>query len=147
VERRIRMPAASAGFWLFKTEPSAYSYADLESRREGDVWDGVTNALALKHLREVRKGDRVLIYHTGGEKAIVGVAEVTRSAYPDPKGDDPKIVVVDVKARRRLRRPVPLAELKKVPKYAEFPLVRMPRLSVMPVPETLWEDILERGGS
>jgi predicted RNA-binding protein with PUA-like domain len=141
------MPAASTGLWLFKTEPGAYSYTDLESNPGGDVWDGVTNALALKHLREVRKGDRVLIYHTGDEKAVVGIAQVTRSAYPDPKAGDPKIVVVDVKAQERLRRPVTLTELKSAPRYAEFPLVRMPRLSVMPVPETLWDDIIGRGGS
>jgi predicted RNA-binding protein with PUA-like domain len=129
------MPKKSAALWLFKTDPETFSFADLEARGEGDVWDGVTNALALRHLRAVATGDGVLIYHTGKEKAIVGTARVTRGAYPDPKAADPKIVVVDVKAGRRLARPVTLEELKDDPRFVAFDLIRLGRLSVMPVPE------------
>jgi predicted RNA-binding protein with PUA-like domain len=137
------MPSRAPGRWLFKTEPSTYSFEDLEKKPAGDVWDGVTNALALKHLRDVRLGDEVLIYHTGDQKAVVGIAEVTRDAYPDPSQKDPKIVVVDLKALKRLPRAVPLADLKKDPLYADFALVRLPRLSVMPVPPDLWLDLLK----
>lgn len=140
------MAGRTPGLWLFKTEPSAYSFADLERKPGGDVWDGVANALALKHLREVRAGDRVLIYHTGGEKAVVGIAQVTRAAYADPKQADPKMVVVDLRAEARLQRSVTLAELKVQPRYADFALIRISRLSVMPVAPDLWEDILQRGG-
>ena len=129
------MPKKSAALWLFKTDPETFSFADLEAREDGDVWDGVTNALALQHLRTVATGDGVLIYHTGKEKAIVGTARVTRGAYPDPKAADPKIVVVDVKATRRLARPVTLDDLKGDARFAAFDLIRIGRLSVMPVPE------------
>src|SRR2546425_8211629 len=83
-------------YWIVKTEPSTYSYDDLE-RQKTAVWDGVKNNLALKHVREMRPGDRVLVYHSGEEKAVVGVAEVTAAAYPDPKQKDPKLVVVDLR--------------------------------------------------
>src|SRR4051812_32708293 len=118
--------------WLFKEEPESYSFADLQ--RDGSaVWDGVTNALAQKHLRAVKAGDRVLYYHTGDEKAVVGVAEVT--AGPSPAPDDPagKLVVVTVKPVRALKKPVTLAAIKADPAFAGWELVRVPRLSVMPV--------------
>src|SRR2546427_11327115 len=83
-------------YWIVKTEPSTYSYDDLE-RQKTAVWDGVRNNLALKHLRQMRPGDRVLVYHSGEQKAVVGVAEVTAAAYPDPKQKDPKLVVVDLR--------------------------------------------------
>lgn len=140
------MSSDSAGFWLFKTDPETYSFDDLMKKKGGDVWDGVRNAVALKHLRAVREGDHVLIYHTGDEKAIVGLARVTRSAYPDPGSDDPKLVVVDVRAERAVPTPVPLSAIKADPKYKEFDLVRIGRLSVMPVPEVLWKDLLKRAG-
>jgi predicted RNA-binding protein with PUA-like domain len=128
--------------WLFKTEPSAYSWAQLE--RDGHaVWDGVRNALALKHLRTVAKGDEVLVYHTGDEKAVVGVAEVVRGAYPDPKQKDPRLVVVDLRPRRVLARPVLLAEMRANKKLAGFDLLRLPRLSVMSVPAASWAAIME----
>jgi predicted RNA-binding protein with PUA-like domain len=130
--------------WLFKTDPDTFSFEDLAAGREGEVWDGVTNALALQHLRTVAKGDEVLIYHTGKERAIVGTARVTRGAYPDPKAGDPKIVVVDVKADRTFPRPVTLAELKADPLFASFDLIRLGRLSVMPVPESLRGPILAK---
>ena len=130
--------------WLFKSDPETYSLSDLE--REGKtVWDGVTNNLALKHLRSVRKGDSVLIYHTGEERAILGIAEVLRDAYPDPKRKDSRLVVVDIKAVKRLQRPVSLDEIKKQASLKEFALVRLPRLSVMPVSESQWTELLALG--
>jgi len=130
--------------WLFKSDPETYSLSDLE--REGrTVWDGVTNNLALKHLRSVRKGDSVLIYHTGEERAILGIAEVLRDAYPDPKRKDSRLVVVDIKAVKRLQRPVTLDEIKKQASLKDFALVRLPRLSVMPVSESQWTELLALG--
>jgi predicted RNA-binding protein with PUA-like domain len=118
--------------WLLKTEPSGYSYDDLEKEGRA-VWDGVTNPVALKNLRAMKGGDRVFIYHTGDEKAVEGRAEVVRAAYPDPKAKDPRLVVVDVKPAGRLKRPVTLAEIKAMPVFAESPLVRQGRLSVVPL--------------
>jgi predicted RNA-binding protein with PUA-like domain len=131
--------------WLFKSDPDTYSFADLE--RDGQtVWDGVSNNLALKHLRSVRRGDQALIYHTGDEKAVVGLAEVVSDAYPDPKQKNPRLVVVDVKASERLPRPVSLGEIKKQAALKDFDLVRLPRLSVMPVSEAQWNAIMKLAG-
>src|SRR2546428_8686286 len=113
-----------SSYWIVKTEPSTYSYDDLAGQKSA-VWDGVKNNLALKHLRQMKPGDRVLVYHTGDEKAVVGVAEVTSEAYPDPKQKDPKLAVVDLKAGERLPRPVPLAETKKGRAVADLALVRI----------------------
>jgi predicted RNA-binding protein with PUA-like domain len=110
------------------------------------VWDGVSNNLALKNLREVRLGDEVLIYHSGEEKAIVGIAEAISDAYPDPNEVDEKVVVVNLKPKRRLARPLPLHEIKAIDELSDFDLVRLPRLSVMPVTTAQWEilqDILK----
>lgn len=129
-----------AGTWLFKTEPSSYSFDQLE--RDGTtVWDGVKNALARKHLGAVQRGDAVLVYHTGDEKAVIGLAKAVSDAYPDPKQQDPKAFVVDLAPAKRLSRPVTLAELKQRPALKDFPLVRMPRLSVMPVGAVEWKEI------
>ena len=126
--------------WLFKEEPDHYNYADLE--REGQtVWDGVANNQALQHLRKVAKQDQVFCYHTADEKAIVAVMEVVSDPYPDPKEDDPKLVVVDVKPVRRLARPVTLAEIKADPVFGDWDLVRNSRLSVMPVSAARWKRI------
>ncbi len=133
------------GHWILKTEPSAYSFARLESERRA-VWDGVTNPLALKHLRDMAVGDDVLIYHTGAEKALVGLARVVRAAYPDPKAGNPKLVVVDLEAGRPLPAPVPLAAVKADPLVADLALVRMGRLSVVPVPAAQWTRLLALGG-
>jgi predicted RNA-binding protein with PUA-like domain len=127
--------------WLFKTEPSAYSFARLEADRR-TVWDGVKNALALRHLAAVATGDEVLVYHTGDEKAAVGIARVARGAYPDPKQKNAKLVVVDLEAERALQRPVTLAEMRGNAKLAGFDLLRLPRLSVMPVSAAQWTEIL-----
>ncbi len=126
--------------WLFKEEPDHYSLDDL-FRDKRTTWAGVENNLALKHLRSVQKGDRVLYYHTGKEKAIVGIMEVVKGPYPDPERDDARLVVVDVKPVSRFDRPVTLAELKANPKFADFALVRISRLSVMPVTDKQWAEI------
>jgi len=128
--------------WLFKTEPSTYSWADLERDRR-TVWDGVKNALALKHLAAVATGDEVLVYHTGDEKAAVGIAKVMRGAYPDPKRKDARLVVVDLQPVKALARPVALGEMRANPKLAGFDLLRLPRLSVMPVSAEQWAAIME----
>jgi predicted RNA-binding protein with PUA-like domain len=130
-----------ANRWLFKTEPTAYSWEQLERDRR-TVWDGVKNALALKHLAGVAKGDEVVIYHTGDEKAAVGLAQVVRGAFPDPKQKDPRLVVVELAAIERLARPVPLADMRANRKLAGFDLLRLPRLSVMPVSAAQWAEIL-----
>ena len=133
-------------YWIVKTEPSTYSVDQLE--RDGTtVWDGVRNNLALKHLREMKRGDRVLVYHSGEEKAVVGLAEVAAEAYPDPKQKDPKLVVVDLKAAGRLPRPVPLAEIKQEPAFADLALVRIGRLSVAPASAEQFKRLLKMGGS
>ena len=128
--------------WLFKTEPSTYSWADLERDRR-TVWDGVKNALALKHLAAVATGDQVLIYHTGDEKAAVGIAKVVRGAYPDPKQKDVRLVVVDLQPVKALARPVALGEMRANRELAGFDLLRLPRLSVMPVSAEQWAAIME----
>jgi len=128
--------------WLFKTEPSTYSWADLERDRR-TVWDGVKNALALKHLAAVATGDEVLIYHTGDEKAAVGIAKVVRDAYPDPKQKDARLVVVDLQPVKALARPVALGEMRANRELAGFDLLRLPRLSVMPVSAEQWAVIME----
>jgi predicted RNA-binding protein with PUA-like domain len=128
--------------WLFKEEPDHYAYRDLE--REGTaLWDGVTNNLARQHLRQVRRGDRILYYHTGKEKAVVGEAVAVSDPQPDPHSDDPKAVVVEVRAVRQLPRSVPLARIKSDPQLQDWDLVRLPRLSVLPVTEAQWRRVEE----
>lgn len=129
-------------YWLLKTEPEEYSYSDLE-HNGSTVWNGVSNALALKHLRTMAIGDLALIYHTGKERRIIGVAEVTSQPYPDPKLDDTKRVVVDLQPVQRLPQPVSLAQIKKDSSFADFDLLRLPRLSVVPVSESHWERLLQ----
>jgi predicted RNA-binding protein with PUA-like domain len=126
--------------WLLKSEPSCYSWPDL--MRDGKaMWDGVANATALIHLRRMQKGDLALIYHTGGERAAVGIAAISHDPYPDPKEDDPRLVVVDVKPIRKLARPVSLDEIKADPIFAGWDLLRISRLSVVPVPPAMWKRI------
>ncbi|MGH7548857.1 MAG: EVE domain-containing protein [Gemmatimonadales bacterium] len=132
--------------WIVKTEPSTYSFHQLE-RDKRAVWDGVRNNLALKHLRQMKPGDRVLVYHSGDEKAGVGVAEVVSEPYPDPKQKDAKLTVVNLKAVGRLPRPVPLAEIKKDRAFADLALVRMGRLSLMPAAADQFKRLLAMGGA
>ena len=129
-----------ANRWLFKTEPSSYAYDQLEHDGK-TVWDGVKNPLARQHLAAVKRGDQVLVYHTGNEKAVIGIATALSDGYPDPKQKDPKAAVVDLAPVQRLPRPVTLRELKQRPSLSDFPLVRLPRLSVMPVSAAEWKEI------
>ncbi len=122
--------------WLFKQEPDEFSYADLEADGR-TTWDGVSNPVALKHLRAIAVGDSVFYYHTGKEKAIVGVAEVVAGPQPDPNNE--KLVVLDIKPVRKLAKPVTLAAIKAEPAFASWELVRIARLSVMPVPPAVWK--------
>ncbi len=127
--------------WLLKSDPEHYSYFDLE--RDGKtVWDGISNNLALKHLRNVRRGDAVLVYHTGEDRAAVGLAEAVSDPYPDPHQKDPRLVVLDLQAKEKLARQVTLDEIKKTSALKNFDLVRMPRLSVMPVSDAYWDIIM-----
>ncbi len=127
--------------WLLKSDPETYSFDDLERDRR-TVWDGVRNNTALIHLRRMKKDDEVLIYHSGSDKAVVGVAKVSRGPYPDPTLQDPRCVVVDLAFSRRLSKPVPLSRIKADPTFASFDLVRISRLSVMPVAPPLWKRLL-----
>ena len=126
--------------WLVKEEPEHYSYDQLVKEKK-TVWAGVKNPLAQKHLRSIRRGDRVFYYHTGKEKAIVAIATAASDAYPDPKDATKKAFVVDVAPVKKLERPVTLAEVKADGAFASFPLVRMSRLSVMPVTDEEWTRI------
>ena len=128
-------------YWLLKSEPSTYSYSDLE-RNKQTTWDGVSNSLALKHLRTMKKGDLAFIYHSGDEKAIVGVAEIISNPFPDPKLDDEKLIVIDVKPKEKLKNPITLKAVKVRKEFAQLELVRMSRLSVMPVSAAHWKTLL-----
>ena len=132
-------------YWLVKTEPGAYAWADL-GREKKAVWDGVANAAALKNLRAMKKGDLVFLYHTGDKKQIVGVAEIAAAAYPDPKDNDEKLVVVDLKPKKALKRAVTLAEIKADRAFDGWDLLRIGRLSVVPVPPPMWERVLSLAG-
>jgi predicted RNA-binding protein with PUA-like domain len=126
------------GYWVVKTEPSTYSYDDLA--REGTtLWDGVKNPVAMKHLRAMQPGDEVMIYHTGDEKAIVGLAKVV--------GQDPKLGVPKLKVERAVSRPVTLAAIKADKAFADLALVRMGRLSVLPVPPPQFQKLLKMSGT
>lgn len=128
--------------FLFKTEPSEYSYADLV-RDKRAVWEGVSNALALIHLRGVAKGDTIVIYHTGSEKRAVGLATVAKGAYADPKAGDARRVVVDLKPARSFATPVPLATFKQDTVLRTTELVRISRLSVMPLTDAQLARVVE----
>jgi predicted RNA-binding protein with PUA-like domain len=128
--------------WLVKEEPENYGYDQLVRDRK-TVWAGVRNPLAQKHLRGIRKGDRIFYYHTGKEKAVVGVAKATSDAYPDPADATGKLHVVDIAPDTKLPQPVTLAAIKADRTFASFPLVRMSRLSVMPVTDAEWMRITE----
>ena len=126
--------------WLFKEEPSSYSFDSLMKDKRA-VWSGVKNPLAQKHLHGVKRDDRIFYYHTGNEKAVVGIAKALGDAYPDPNDKTGKHAVVDVGPVRKLERPVTLAEIKADPAFSSFALVRISRLSVMPVSNAEWQRI------
>lgn len=138
-------PTGGTKFWLLKTEPADYAYADLE-RDGATVWDGVASNAALIHIRAMRPGDQALIYHTGDERQAVGLAEVTSAPYADPQLADPRLVVVRVRPLRRLARPVTLAAVKADPAFGDFGLVRQGRLSVVPVSPEQWARLLALAG-
>ena len=131
--------------WLMKEEPENYSY-DALARDGRTSWTGVRNPLAQKHLRSMQKGDRIFFYHTGKEKAVVGIARAVGAAYPDPADKTGKLYAVDVEPVRKLPAPVTLAAIKADKTFASLPLVRMPRLSVMPVSDREWKRIEELAG-
>jgi predicted RNA-binding protein with PUA-like domain len=131
--------------WILKTDSDVYPFDQLERERR-TVWDGVSNAVALKHIRSMAPGDELLIYHSGAMKELVGLARVTSVPYADPKGRDAKLTVVDIEVNRRLPKTVSLASIKADPTFADLALVRMPRLSVIPVPEGQWKKLLAMAG-
>ncbi len=131
-------------YWLFKEEPDHYNFAELE--KDGTtVWDGVNNNLARQNLWKVHRGDKVFYYHTGKEKAVVGEMQVVGEPRLDPAGDDDRAVVVEVKPVQRLQHPVPLSRIKQDPLLADWDLIRLPRLSVVPVSEAQWRRVQELG--
>ncbi len=126
--------------WLFKEEPSTYHFDSLVKDTR-TVWSGVKNPLAQKHLHSVRRGDRIFYYHTGNEKAVVGIAKALGDSYPDPADKSGKYAVVDIGPVKKLANPVTLADIKADPGFRTFPLVRISRLSVMPVTDAEWAKI------
>lgn len=132
--------------YLLKTEPDAYSYDDLV-RDKQTTWDGITNPLALKHLRGMAKGDTLVIYHTGKERQAVGLAKAAGDPYADPKAGDPKRAVVDIRAWKRLPAPVPLAAFREDAVLEHTDLVRIPRLSVVPLTDAQLARVLKLAGA
>ena len=128
--------------WLFKEEPSHYGF-DALTNDGRTSWTGVRNPLAQKHLRSVKKGDRIFFYHTGDEKAVVGICRAAGAAYPDPADASGKLYAVDVEPVRKLKNPVTLAAIKADRRFSDLPLTRMPRLSVMPVSDDHWDAIVK----
>ena len=132
-------------YWLAKQEPDGprgYSFETLKKDKQ-TVWDGVHNNLALKHMREMKYGDLVLFYHTGDERQAVGIMEIVSEPYPNPKEDNKRFIVVDVKYKKSLKRSVTLDEMKKQKKFQQWELIRISRLSVMPVPKHIWDTIID----
>ncbi len=127
--------------FLLKTEPTVYSYDNLVSDKK-TVWDGVSNFAALKHIRSMKKGDMAFIYHSGEEKQVVGIAKIVSNPYPDPKLKDEKLVVFELQPSEKLKHPVTLASIKARKEFKNFPLVRISRLSVMPVSDDEWERVI-----
>jgi len=129
-------------YWLLKTEPDSYSWDDLV-RDKKTVWDGVANPTALKNIRAMKKGDLALIYHTGGQREAIGIAQIASAPFVNPKGEDEKAAVVELKVGRKLARAVSLDEIKADKAFAGWILLRIGRLSVVPVPGAMWKRIEE----
>lgn len=132
-------------YWLAKQEPGGprgYNFETLKKDKK-TVWDGVHNNLALKHMREMKDGDLVLFYHTGDERQAVGIMEIVSEPYSNPKEDNKRFIVVDVKYKKSLKRPVTLGEIKKQKIFQNWELIRISRLSVMPVPKHIWDTIID----
>src|SRR5262245_4083254 len=131
--------------WLVKSDPDSYGWLELE--KEGVArWDGVRNPEARNHLAEMRPGERVLFYHSGADKAVVGIARVTKAAYPEPGADDPRWLAVDLEPVKKLAQPVTLAAIKAEKSLARIPLVTRSRLSVMPIEPAAFDKILSMSG-
>jgi predicted RNA-binding protein with PUA-like domain len=129
-------------YWLLKTEPDCYSWDQFTTDKK-TIWDGVSNALALKYIRNMKKGDLALFYHTGDERQAVGIAEVVSEPYPDPKEQDERLAVVDLKIKKKLKNPVSLDMIKSDPTFAGWDLLRISRLSVVPTSENSWKRVIE----
>ena len=127
--------------WLAKQEPTSYNFSTLEKEKK-TMWDGVHNNLALKNINTMKKNDLIFFYHSGDEKQVVGIMTVASSPYPNPEEKNKRFVVVDVKYKKRLKRLVTLEEIKKVKKFKNWELLRISRLSVMPVPKQIWDTII-----
>jgi predicted RNA-binding protein with PUA-like domain len=132
-------------YWLIKSEPGEWSWDD-QVKAKTAAWDGVSNAQAQKNLRAMQKGDLAFFYHTGNEKRIVGIVEVTRAAYPDPADGSGKLVVVDVKAKHPVKQPVTLADIKAEKSLAHLALVKQARLSVVPIDDAAWRKLTAMAG-
>jgi len=132
-------------YWLVKSEPSVYSWEQLEKDKKTD-WGGVRNYAARNHLKTMKKGDQVLFYHSNEGLDIVGIAKVAREHYQDPTTEETAWVAVDLAPFKKLKKPVPLDTIKKDKRLADMALVRIGRLSVQPVTEKEWEVIMELGG-
>ena len=131
-------------YWLVKQEPSTYSFEDFQKEKKTD-WTGVRNYMARNFLRDMKKGDSVLFYHSGDEKAVVGFATVSKAAFADPTADDDAWVAVELKAGKKFKQHVPLAEIKKDPKLANMLLVKNSRISVMSVTEDEYDQVVAMG--
>ncbi len=129
-------------YWLAKQEPSSYNLETLKKDKK-TVWDGVHNNLALKHINNMNKGDQIMFYHSGDQKQIVGIMEVISKPYPNPDEENKRFVVVDVKFKSQFIKSVSLSELKKQKKFQNWELLRISRLSVMPVPKSIWDSIIK----
>ena len=129
-------------YWLVKQEPKSYNFSILKKDKK-TVWDGVHNNLALKHINNMKKGDLILFYHSGDEKQVVGIMQVSSKPYSNPEETNERFVVVDVKYKKELQNPVTLSEIKKQKKFKNWELLRISRLSVMPVPKEIWNSIIK----
>ena len=127
-------------YWLLKEEPKNYSF-DILEREKNTTWDGIKNNLALKYIKQIKKGDELFIYHSGMEKLIIGIAKATSKPYPDPNNE--KLLVFNIKVKKRLKRTISLKEIKSNSIFKDFELVRLPRLSVMPVSQKYWNYIIK----
>jgi predicted RNA-binding protein with PUA-like domain len=128
-------------YWLLKTEPETYSWSDLERQKVG-TWDGVRNFAARNNLKKMKKGDQLFVYHSGKQRAIIGIAEVVSESFPDPTSSDPAWVAVKVRAQKTLKNPVTLDVIKRTPRLLPMKLVKIGRLSVSPVLAAEWNAIL-----
>jgi predicted RNA-binding protein with PUA-like domain len=134
-------------YWLVKSEPDVFSWDDLvKAGKSGTAWTGVRNHGAKLHLMAMKKGERVLYYHSNADKAVVGIAEVVKTAYPDPTAESGPWVSPDIRAVEKLKKPVALADAKHDPALKDMVLVNNTRLSVQPVTEAEWKHIAKLGG-